>query len=227
MANFHIPLNVCCQLQTELAAITPNHRQPGLAFLQSEVNCFLLQQSVLASNKNKKASQSTGKKGSNRNDSRKRKQPHVPEEEVEVTRPGKAVVREEEEEEEEEGPQGEVAIGGERNHESEVEDQRDNPVPERVRKPKTKAWETVDNLQTLTSPGAKFLQHLGVIAEQGRINALMSLEDNLSLLTTSDIPQTTSLELIIKRCMVTSVQVIEDHFCHLIALMQLVLWLDQ
>jgi len=55
-------------------------------------------------------------------------------------------VVQEEEEEEEESPQGEVAIVGERNHESEVEDERDNPVPERVRKAKTKPWEIMDDL---------------------------------------------------------------------------------
>jgi hypothetical protein len=143
---------------------------------------------------------------------------------VKLTRPGKAVVPEEEEEDD---PQGEVAVVAETNHESQVEDGRDIPVPERARKPKTKPWETVDNLRTLTSPAAKFLQNLAAVSEQGRINALISLGDHLSLLTTSDIPQTASLDFIIKRCMVTNIQVMEDHFRHMIALMQLVLWLDQ
>ena len=215
MSDFRIPLHVCHQLQTELATVALNRRQPGLSFLQSELNLFLSTQSVPASNNNKKATQTTGKKESSRNDTRKRKRRRVLKE--------KEVVQEEEEEEEE-GPQEEVAVVGEG---SMVEDKRDNPVPERVRKPKTKPWETVDNLRMLTSPAAKFLQNLAAVSEQGRINALISLGDNLSLLTTSDIPQTASLEFIIKRCMVTSIQVMEDHFRHMIALMQLVLWLDQ
>jgi len=44
------------------------------------------------------------------------------------------------------GSQEEVVVGGERNGESEVEDKRDNPVPEGVKKGKTKPWETVDDL---------------------------------------------------------------------------------
>ena len=123
--------------------------------------------------------------------------------------------------------QGEVAVVGERNHGSELGDEEDNPVPESVKKGKTKPWETVDDLRALTSPGAKFLQNLAAISEQGRMDALMLLQDRLSLLTSSDIPQTPSLEFIIKRCMVTNAQVMEDQFRHMIALMQLVLWLEQ
>jgi len=168
--------------------------------------------------------QTPDKKESNRNDTRKRKQPHVQEKKVKLTRPGKAVVPEEEEEDD---PQEEVAVVGETNHESQVQDERDIPVPERARKPKTKPWETVDKLRTLTSPAAKFLQNLAAVSEQGCIDALISLGDHLSLLTTSDIPQTASLDFIIKRCMVANIQVMKDHFRHMIALMQLVLWLDQ
>ena len=200
MANIHIPTHVCHQLQTELAALSPNHQQPGLNFLQSEINRFLSTQSVPVSNKNKTATQSTRKKESSRNDTRKRKPTRVQEKEKEQV----TLVVQEEEEEEEEGPQGAVAVVGKRNHESEVEDDRGNPVPDRVKKAKTKPWETVDNLRTLTTPGAKFLQNLASISEQGHINAFISLGDNLSLLTTSDIPQTASLEFIIKRCMVTN-----------------------
>jgi len=78
----------------------------------------------------------------------------------------------------------------------------------------------------LTNPGAKFLQNLAAISEQGRIDALLLLQDRLLLLTASEIPQSASLEFIIKRCMVTNVQVMEDQFCHMVVLMQLVLWLD-
>src|SRR6202020_297603 len=134
MANIHIPLHVCLRLQTELAALSPNRRQTGLAFVQSEIDSFLSTQSVPApatapvSNKHTKAKRSAGKTSS-RNDGRKRKRLHVPEEE-------------------EEGSQDEmVGIDAAREGESEGENQLDDPVSERVRKAKTKPWEIVDNLR--------------------------------------------------------------------------------
>jgi hypothetical protein len=228
-------------LQTELAAVAPNRRQPGLTFLQSQIDRFLSTQSVPASNTNKKATQGTGKKGSNRGDTKKRKRADVSEDEAPVTRPRprKAMVPEEVEED---GPQdemqcigaprvgqsqGERAVGGETNHKSQVENGGDNPVPQSVTKAKTKSWETVDNLRPLTSRGADFLQTIAAISEQGRMDALMSLQDRLSLPSTSDIPQTTSPESIIKRCIVTNAQVMEDQFCNMVAVMQLVIWLEQ
>jgi len=239
MAEFYIPLHVCRQLQTELAAITPNRCQPGLAFLQSKVNCFLFTQSIPVTNKNKKATRGTGKKGSSRGDTKKRKRGDAPEDKARVTRPrpGEVVL-----EEEEEGPQdemqcigaprvgdsqGEGAVGGETNHESQVENERDNPVPEKVTKAKTKSWETGENLRQLTSGGEQFLQTIAAISEQGRMDALMSLQDRLSLSSTSDIPQTTSPESIIERCVVTNAQVMEDQFHNMVAVMQLVIWFEQ
>src|SRR6202020_1380996 len=221
MANIHIPLHVCLRLQTELAALSPNRRQTGLAFVQSEIDSFLSTQSVPApatapvSNKHTKAKRSAGKTSS-RNDGRKRKRLHVPEEEEEVVR-----------EEEEEGSQDEmVGIDAAREGESEGENQLDDPVSERVRKAKTKPWEIVDNLRGLTAKGAKFLQNLASISEQGRLDSLISLTDKLSLLLSVDIPQTTSLEVIIKRCVIMNVHVMEDHFLHMVSLMQLSLWID-
>ena len=222
MANIHIPLHVCLRLQTELAALSPNRRQTGLAFVQSEIDSFLSTQSVPApatapvSNKHTKAKRSAGKTSS-WNDGRKRKRLHVPEEEEEVVR-----------EEEEEGSQDEmVGIDAAREGESEGENQLDDPVSERVRKAKTKPWEIVDNLRGLTAKGAKFLQNLASISEQGRLDSLISLQDKLSLLLSVDIPQTTSLEFIIKRCVIMNVHVMEDHFLHMVSLMQLSLWIDQ
>jgi hypothetical protein len=106
--------------------------------------------------------------------------------------------------------------------------EEEGPVPERVRKPKNRGWETVDNIRKLTSNAAKIIQGLVAISEQRNLQSLSLLKDKLKSDSSSLAnPQKTSLESILQRCTALDVKAIEGRFLQMVALVQLALWLDE
>ena len=56
MATLSLPLDVCLQLQVELAVLSPNQHQPGLSFLQAQINSVLTTLSAAANKRSRPAS---------------------------------------------------------------------------------------------------------------------------------------------------------------------------
>jgi hypothetical protein len=251
MANLSIPLDVCLQLQAELAALSPNEHQPGLFFLQTQINTVLTTLSAAANKRSrpasldntpkKKAPKLNNRKQTSRNDGRKRK-------------PKKTVSEDEdsgdEEESEEEGESGEEKESGEEGEGEEVEAAAlpaggeggeslggtsvvEGPIqaltgssPEKVKKPIAKTWETVENLRRLSDNSRSIIRTLAASSQGTQAQSLVLLHDRLSV-STQDNSQITSLDAILKRCIITDVNVVESKFLHMVALMQLALWLSE
>jgi len=261
MANISLPLDVCHQLQTELEALSPNQDQPGLLFLQTQINAALSSLSVAATKRARpasldntprnKAPKLSNSKQNSRNDTVKRKDKKTVPEEKEDSG--------EEEESEEGGKSGEEEKGGEEKGSAEEEESGEEgenlkgttgeggtspeieqgasgvagavqattgPVAEKVKKPVAKTWETVENLRKLSDNAKSILRNLAACSESSLAQSLLFLQDALSA-SNHDNSQITSLDVILKRCLTTNTKVVESKFLHMVALMQLVLWLSE
>jgi len=235
MANISIPLNVCLQLQKELAALAPNNQSPGLLFLQHQINSILPASPASSvkrpidtpsDNKKKKVPRVTEKgnnsKGLSRNDGRKRRKKQKDKESSE------------EEDDEETGDSEETGVdpeetGGDPEGEGVVVKGGGGSKvgkEKRVRIPKPKPWETVADLRKLTDFGGSILQSLAAISEQEHLHSLLLLKDRLSL-SSNDIPQIPSIDSILQRCLSLDINVVEESFHQMVGLMQLSLWINQ
>ena len=136
----------------------------------------------------------------------------------------------EEKEEEEENDNSADNLQEQEEEEEDVEAEKETPVRKktRSRKPKCKPWEMVEDTRKLTDHGAKIIQSLACISEQSHLQSLSSLKTRLmSLSSNSAHPQKTTLESVLQRCITLDLNAIEDRFLHMVALIQLSLWLKE
>jgi hypothetical protein len=101
-------------------------------------------------------------------------------------------------------------------------------VKKSVRQPKGKPWEIVQDIRELTEKAAKVLQSLASIGEQANFALLLALKERLSCTTPENQePKVVTLQYLVNRCHDLEVKEVEHKFMHIVALMQLSLWLDQ
>ena len=244
MATLSLPLDVCLQLQVELAVLSPNQHQPGRSFLQAQINSVLTTLSAAANKRSrpasldnitkKKAPKLNNSKQTSRNDGRKRKP--------------KPTVSEDDDESGDEDESGEgvgvgeevegaaLPAGGEGGPSLEVEQGTSavegavqastHSVPEKVNATKAKTWQTVENLRRLSDNAKTILRTLAASSQGTHAQSLILLRDTLSM-SNHDNSQITSLDAIIKRCIITDANLVESKFLHMVALMQLALWLSE
>jgi len=99
-------------------------------------------------------------------------------------------------------------------------------APKKVKKPIAKTWETVENLRRLSDNSRSIIRTLAASSQSTHAQSLVLLCDRLSV-STQDNSQIMSLDDILKRCIITDVNVVESKFLHMVALMQLALWLSE
>jgi len=250
MATLSLPLDVCLQLQAELAVLSPNRHQPGLFFLQAQINSVLTTLSAAANKRSrpasldntpkKKAPKLNNRKQTSRNDGRKRKpKKPVSEDEEESDDEDESDEKEGSGEGEGEGEEVEGAAlpaGGEGGVSLEVEQGTSgveaavqastHSVPEKVNTTKAKTWETVENLRRLSDNAKTILRTLAASSQATHAQSLVLLQNTLST-SNHDNSQVTTLDAIIKRCIITDANLVESKFLHMVALMQLALWLSE